>query len=109
MDRPAALVFLVRFHPRFLERGSFPLLRSRDANWPSLPPSLRLMMYDVWLFGPEVPPFPVDECICITDRVGRPSGKSAATMNRERQTEEEANPDKRQKRTENEKVEILAF
>ncbi len=47
---------------------------------------------------PEVPPFSVNH-----GREGRPSCKSVATMNRERQTEEEANPEKRQKRIEDEK------
>jgi hypothetical protein len=37
------------------------------------------------------------------DKRGRPPFKSAATMNRERQTDEEANPQKKQKRMEEEK------
>ena len=47
--------------------GSLPLLRTREVNWSSLPPSLRLIMYSMWLFVTEVP---ADKCICIMDRGG---------------------------------------
>ena len=43
---------------------------------------------------------PTDNCICIMHKGGRPCGRSAATFNRERDKEEKANPEKRQRRLE---------
>jgi hypothetical protein len=40
--------------------------------------------FSVWLFVPAVPRLPTHNCICIMDKGGRPCGKSAATLKRER-------------------------
>jgi hypothetical protein len=40
--------------------------------------------FSVCLFVPAVPRLPAHNCMCIMDKSGRPCGKSAATLKRER-------------------------
>ena len=67
------------------------------------------MPFAVWLFVPAVPRLPAHNCICIMDKGGRPCGKSAATLKRERETEEKANPETRQRRMEDETFRRMNF
>ena len=86
--------FLTCFHPSLLQRGTLLFVTRRDRNCPSLSPSLSLVTFSVWLFVPEVPRLPAGNCICIMDKGGRPRGKTPATMNRDREVDEKANPNK---------------
>ena len=67
------------------------------------------MPFSVWLFVSAVPRLPAHNCICIMDKGGRPCGKSAATLKRERETEEKANPETRQRRMEDESFRRMNF
>jgi len=65
--------------------------------------------FSVWLFVPAVPRLPAHNCICIMDKGGRPCGKSAATLKRDREAEEKANPETRQRRMEDESFRRINF
>jgi hypothetical protein len=65
--------------------------------------------FSVWLFVPAVPRLPEHHCICIMDKGDRPCGKSAATLKRDRETEEKANPETRQRRMEDESFRTMNF
>ena len=52
---------------------------------------------------------PADNCICIMHKGGRPCDKSAVTMNREREEEEQANPEKKQRRIEDDNCKKINF
>ena len=67
------------------------------------------MPFSVWLFVSAVPRLPVHNFICIMDKGGRPCGKSAATLKREREAEEKANPETRQRRMEDESFRRMNF
>ena len=59
-----------------------------------------LVPFSVCLFVPTVPRLPTHNCICIMNKGDRPCGKSDVTLKRERETEEKANPETRQRRME---------
>ncbi len=56
-----------------------------------------------------VPRLPVHNYIYIMDKGGRPCGKSAATLKRDRESEEKANPETRQRRMEDETFRRMNF
>ena len=101
--------FLTFFHPSLLQRRTLLLVTRRDGNCPSLTPSLSLVTFSVCRFVPEVPRLPTDNCICIMDKGGRPCDKTPVTMNRDHETDEKSNPEKRQKRTEDENCKRINF
>ena len=67
------------------------------------------MPFSVWLFVSAVPRLPAHNCICIMDKGGRPCGKSAATLKREREAEEKANPETRQRSMEDDSFRRMNF
>ncbi len=82
---------------------------ARTPPLPSLVVARCLVPFSVWLFVPAVPRLPAHNCICIMDKGGRPCGKSAATLKRDREAEEKANPETRQRRMEDENFRRINF